>query len=52
MQSELPKEKRLPEDYEFVLGEFLSENWFYLAGLLFIVAVVIFYSIHKRQNRF
>jgi hypothetical protein len=51
MQSELPKQERLPDDYEFVLGEFLSENWFFLVGFLFIVAVVIFYTIHRRQNR-
>lgn len=51
MQSELPKQETLPDDYEFILAEFLSENWFYLVAFLLIVAIVIFYSIHRKQQK-
>ena len=50
MQSEIPKPENDSENYEFVLGEFLSENWFFLLGFLLIVAIVIFYSIYRKQK--
>lgn len=51
MQSEIPKPETLPDDYEFDLMVFLSENWFFLVGVLFVVAVVIFYSVYRKQQR-
>lgn len=50
MQSEIPKQERLPDDYQFDLTEFLSENWFFLAGFVLIVAIVIFYAIYRKQQ--
>jgi type II secretory pathway component PulF len=51
LQSEIPKPETTPEDYVFNLGEFLSENWFFLLGFLLTVAVVIFYSIYRNQQK-
>lgn len=50
MQSEIPKQETLPDDYEFNLTEFLSENWFFLVGFLLVVAIVIFYSVYRKQQ--
>lgn len=51
MQSELPKPETLSSDYEFEWSTFLDENWFFLLGFLLVVAIVIFYTIHrKKQN--
>lgn len=51
MQSELPKPDTLPDDYEFNLSEFLSDNWFFLVGFLVIVSIVIFYSVYRKNQR-
>lgn len=51
---ELPVPRKTRKDQEFgnfTLNDFLSENWFYLAAILFIVVLLVFYLKQTKKER-
>lgn len=51
---ELPVPRKTRKDQEFgnfTLNDFLSENWLYLTGVLFIIALLVFYLKQTKKER-